>query len=150
MKMEPVDINNQSFKVRFRGFDTKEVEAFRQAVAKELEERTQENKSLQGRIIESQREIEKLKSLLGDSEKAELEAKRRKAEIEETSASMLKEARLTAEEILKGARIELDNIKVEIENTRKFKDQIEKYFESFLEFNIKLLKMWKKEVDKTP
>ena len=150
MKKEPGDINNQSFKVRFRGFDTKEVEAFRQAVAKELEERTQENKSLQEKIAENQREIAELKSLLGDREKAELEAKRRKAEIEETCASMLKEARLTAEEILKGARIERDNINVEIENTRKFKDQSEKYFESFLEFNIKLLKMWKKEVDKTP
>lgn len=150
MEKEPVDINNQSFKVRFRGFDTKEVEAFRQAVAKELEERTQENKSLQQKIAESQREISELKSLLGDREKAEMEAKRRRAEVEEACASMLKAARLTAEEILKDARIELDNIKVEIENTRRFKDQIEKYFESFLEFNIKLLKTWKKEVDKTP
>jgi len=150
MKMEPVDINNQSFKVRFRGFDTKEVEAFRQAVAKELEERTQENKGLHNEIAENQREIAKLKSLLGDREKAEMEAKKRRAEIEEICASMLKEARLTAEEILKDARIELDNIKVEIENTRRFKDQIEKYFESFLEFNIKLLKTWKKEVDKAP
>jgi len=150
MEKEPVDINNQSFKVRFRGFDTKEVEAFRQAVAKELEERTQENKSLQEKIAESQREIAELKSLLGDREKAEREAKRRRAEVEEACASMLKEARLTAEEILKDARIELDNIKVEIENTRRFKDQIEKYFESFLEFNIKLLKTWKKEVDKAP
>ncbi len=142
MKIEPVDIKNQRFKVKFRGFDVKAVDSFLQSVAEELEEEVQENQALQD-------EIDQLKSILAEKEKTDPEVlKQRLAEVEETCSYMVKEARLTADEILKDARIELSNLKDEIESTKNFKKQLEQFFESFLNFNTKLLRMWKTEADK--
>ena len=42
MKVTPLDINNQKFRTRFRGFDVREVDDFLQAVAGELELRLRE------------------------------------------------------------------------------------------------------------
>jgi len=142
MKIEPVDIKNQRFKVKFRGFDVKAVDSFLQSVAEELEEEIEENQALQD-------EIDQLKSILAEKEKTDPEIlKQRLAEVEETCSYMVKEARLTADEILKDARIELSNLKAEIESTKNFKKQLEQFFESFLDFNTKLLRMWKTEADK--
>jgi cell division initiation protein len=142
MTIEPADIQNQTFKIKFRGYDAKEVEAFLQSVAKEFEEKVRENKYLQEKMAD-------LKSQLEAIPQHEMENhKRRIAEVEEKSASMIKEARIAADEILKDAKLELNKLYGEIENTKKLKIQLEKYFESFLEFNSKLLRMWKREVEK--
>jgi len=37
MKITPLDINNQKFRTKFRGFDVRDVDDFLQAVAEELE-----------------------------------------------------------------------------------------------------------------
>jgi cell division initiation protein len=142
MTIEPAEIQDRKFKIKFRGFDVKEVEAFLQTVAKELEERIRENKYLQEKMAELTSQLEAIPQHEMENHK------RRIAEVEEKSASMIKEARLTADEILKDARLELNKLYAEIENTKKLKIQLEKYFESFLEFNSKLLRMWKREVEK--
>ncbi|MBN2514814.1 MAG: DivIVA domain-containing protein [Deltaproteobacteria bacterium] len=142
MKIEPADIRNRKFKIKFRGFDVKEVDEFLQALAKELEERIRDNKNLQEKMAE-------LSSQLEATPQNDMENyKRHVAEVEDTSASMIKKARVTADEILEDARLELNKIYAEIENTKRLKSQLEKYFESFLEFNSKLLRMWKREVEK--
>jgi len=142
MTIEPAEIQDRKFKIKFRGFDVKEVEAFLQTVAKELEERIRENKYLQEKMADLTSQLEAIPQHEMENHK------KRIAEVEEKSASMIKEARLTADEILKDARLELDKLYAEIENTKKLKIQLEKYFESFLEFNSKLLRMWKREVEK--
>jgi cell division initiation protein len=142
MTVEPADIQDRKFKIKFRGFDVKEVDEFLQAVAKELEERIRENKYLQEKVADLTSQLEAI------PQKDMEDHKRRIAEVEEKSASMIKEARIAAEEILKDARLELNKLYAEIENTKKLKIQLEKYFESFLEFNSKLLRMWKQEVEK--
>jgi len=96
-----------------------------------------------------QDEVDQLKSVLAEKEKTDPEVlKQRLAEVEETCSYMVKEARMTADEILKDARIELKNLKAEIESTNNFKRQLQQFFESFLDFNVKLLRMWKTEADK--
>jgi cell division initiation protein len=145
MKMEPMDIQNQKFKVKFRGYDAQEVDGYLEKVSQELNTRVRENTQLQ-------RQLEDLKS---EVEKRELDIKAKReqaakeiAEVEERCAAMIKDARLTADKILKDARMELANLKNEIETTKNLKNQLEQYFESFLEFNTRLMKLWKKEVEK--
>jgi cell division initiation protein len=142
MTIEPADIQDRKFKIKFRGFDVKEVDEFLQTVAKELEERIRENKYLQEKVADLTSQLEAI------PQKDMEDHKRRIAEVEEKSASMIKEARIAAEEILKDAKLELNKLYAEIDNTKKLKIQLEKYFESFLEFNSKLLRMWKREVEK--
>ena len=46
MKITPLDIQQQQFTVRFRGFDTQEVDSFLETVANELEEQIKKNTEL--------------------------------------------------------------------------------------------------------
>lgn len=142
MTIETADIQDRKFKIKFRGFDVKEVDEFLQTVAKELEERIRENKYLQEKVADLTSQLEAIPQHEMENHK------KRIAEVEEKSASMIKEARIAAEEILKDAKLELNKLYAEIDNTKKLKIQLEKYFESFLEFNSKLLRMWKREVEK--
>ena len=144
--MEPEEIRNFQFKTRFRGFDAKEVGEFLQSAADELELRIQEATRLQ-------EEIERINAAIKNREQEEQErmikAARELADVEQQCANMMKEARTTSEEILRNAKIELTNIKSEIESTRKLKDQLDKYFRSFIDFNTKLFELWKKESEET-
>ncbi len=46
MKITPMDIQQQQFTVRFRGFDIQEVDSFLETVANELEELIKKNNEL--------------------------------------------------------------------------------------------------------
>lgn len=144
--MEPEDVRNHQFKVRFRGFDVKEVESFVQSAADELELRIQETTQLQEEIAQINATI---KSKAHEEEERMRKSAKELADVEQKSANMMKEARITADEILKDAKIELANIKGEIESTRRLKEQLDKYFKSFVDFNAKLFELWKKESEKT-
>ena len=144
--MEPEDVRNHQFKVRFRGFDVKEVESFVQSAADELELRIQETTQLHEEIAQINATI---KSKAHEEEERMRKSAKELADVEQKSANMMKEARITADEILKDAKIELANIKGEIESTRRLKEQLDKYFKSFVDFNAKLFELWKKESEKT-
>jgi cell division initiation protein len=145
-RMGPDDIRNHQFKTKFRGFDVNEVGEFLQFVADELENRIQEATRLQ-------EEIEQIHTAIKSKEEEEearmKKAARELADVELQCASMLKEARITADEILKDARIELANIKGEIGSTRKLKEQLDNYLRSFVNFNAKLFDLWQKESGET-
>lgn len=142
MGLEPEDIRNHQFKVRFRGYDVKEVGEFLQSAADELESKIQDATRLQEQIDRINTEI---KSKEQEEEARMKKAAKELADIELQCANMLKEARITADEILKDAKIELDNIKGEIESTRRLKEQLDKYFRSFINFNMRLFDLWQKE-----
>lgn len=146
MGLEPEDIRNHQFKVRFRGYDVKEVGEFLQSAADELESKLQDATRLQEQIDRINTEI---KSKEQEEEARMKKAAKELADIELQCAKMLKEARITADEILKDAKIELKNIKGEIESTRRLKEQLDKYFRSFVDFNTKLLDLWQKESGET-
>jgi cell division initiation protein len=143
--MEPTDVQDQKFKVKFRGYDTQEVDAYLEKVSKELNMRVREVNQLQGQLDDLRSDIEKREL---DIEARREQANKEIAIVEEQCATMIKDARITADKILKDARIELTNLKSEIETTKNLKNQLEQYFESFLEFNTRLIKLWKKEVEK--
>ena len=63
MKITPLDINNQKFRTRFRGFDVREVDDFLQAAAGELELQLRENLRLKERITELESQVERLKDI---------------------------------------------------------------------------------------
>ena len=50
MRITPMDIQQQEFRVRFRGFDTREVDSFLELVAEELKEASHENSALKDEV----------------------------------------------------------------------------------------------------
>ena len=50
MRITPLDVHEQTFRIAFRGFDPAEVDAFLQRVADELERLTEERDQLQVKL----------------------------------------------------------------------------------------------------
>jgi len=61
MKTTPIDIRDQQFKVRFRGFDILEVDAFLEKIAEAFESLQLENGSLHKKIQRISLEIQEFK-----------------------------------------------------------------------------------------
>lgn len=138
MKVSPLDIQQQQFKVKtFRGLDPDDVDAFLQTVAGEMESLLRDNsemKELQSRhnremldIAEKERE---LRATLLSAQRV----------IEEMKANAIKEAELIVSEAeLKGERIvadaerQLGDLKSRIEEVRRQKIQFEMSFKGLLE-----------------
>lgn len=139
MKITPLDINNQKFRTKFRGFDVREVDGFLQAVAEELELQLRENSRLKERVKELESQVERLKDIppvpKGDESPDRAEAMK---------TSMLQEAEAVTKGILDGMKAEADKLEEEIKHLKRTKEQLETYFESFLRFNIELLDTWNK------
>ncbi|MCK9275528.1 MAG: DivIVA domain-containing protein [Syntrophales bacterium] len=138
MKITPLDVSSQMFKVKFRGFDTAEVENFLRLVADELEDQTREIRGLKQKIAEMELVVAEYK----DEEAA------RQRDAEETQRrceEMIEKAQQAADEMLERAKIEAEKLEVKVQQLNKEKSRLESYFESFLKFNIELLKTWNKE-----
>jgi len=139
MKITPLDINNQKFRARFRGFDVREVDGFLQAVAGELELQLKENSRLKERVTELESRVERLKDVTPAPEGDESPDR---AEMMKTA--MLQEAEAATKDILDKMRVEADKLEEEIKHLKKTKEQLDTYIESFLRFNIELLDTWNK------
>ena len=58
MRLTALDIYQQDFRKRFRGFDTNEVESFLEVLARDFEELTQDNSSLRNRSTTLEEQIQ--------------------------------------------------------------------------------------------
>ncbi len=137
MKISPLDVSSQMFKVRFRGFDTTEVENFLRLVADELEDQTRENRSLKQKIAEMEVIVAEYK---------DAEATRRR-EVEETHLrceEMIAKAQETTNKMLEAAHNEAERLGHRVAQLKTEKKSLEAYFDSFLKFNIELLRTWNK------
>ena len=99
MKLTPLDIQQQQFSVRFRGFDTNEVDGFLETVASELEDLLKTNKELQV-------ELERKEARIGEYQNLEKTLKETLLMAQATSEEMKKVAQQTAEEIKASAQKE--------------------------------------------
>ena len=138
MKISPLDVSSQMFKVKFRGFDTTEVDNFLRLVADELEDQTRENRLLKGKVAEMEAIVAEYK----DEEAARL---RETEETQQRCEEMIAKAQENANEMLENARVEAERLEERVAQLKSEKNKLEAYFESFLKFNIELLRTWNKE-----
>ncbi len=138
MKISPLDIQQQQFKVKtFRGLDPDDVDAFLQTVAGEMEGLIRENsqmkeqQSLQGRELQDMAEKEReLRETLLSAQRVIEEMKinaRKEAEL------IVSEAELKSERIVADAERQLGELKSRIEEARRQKIQFEMSFKGMLE-----------------
>lgn len=142
-RITPLDIHNQQFRVRFRGFDIREVDRFLDTVARQLEERIAENDRLKEAVAALETRISELEQSAGDTQRREIE------ELEASRDALLGEAKKAAEEILESSRREVESLRGEVERLEQMKRSLDEYFEYFLYFNEKVLQSWQKSRKKT-
>ena len=99
MKLMPLDIQQQQFSVRFRGFDTNEVDAFLETVANELEDLLKANKELK-------EELERKEARIWEYQNMEKILKETLLMAQTTSEEMKKNAQKTTEELMVNAQKE--------------------------------------------
>ena len=138
MKISPLDIQQQQFKVKtFRGLDPEDVDAFLQTVAGEMEGLIRENNELKEQLSRHSRDSLDMAERERELRETLLSAQR---VIEEMKINAKKEAELIVSEAeLKGERIvadaerQLGELKTRIEDVRRQKIQFEMSLKGLLD-----------------
>ncbi|MBI4589897.1 MAG: DivIVA domain-containing protein [Candidatus Rokubacteria bacterium] len=128
MRISPMDIRQQQFTVRFRGFDRQEVDAFLADVAEDYEQLVKENALLKEQLTaleERSRGIEEREKLLQDT----LVTTQRLAEEMKEGAKreanlLVREAELQGDKLLEEARAEEAKIKAEVLALKRTRRQL--------------------------
>ena len=147
MKVTPLDIQQQQFKTRFRGFDIREVDAFLEQTAETVESLQKENQNLGDEVRRLELEIqgyrkreETFKRALLNSQKVLDQMKdnaRRSAEL------LIAEAEVKAEKILNKAHNRLAQLHEDITELKRQRTQIEVQISSIIEAHSRLLEIGK-------
>lgn len=143
MKITPLDIKKQQFKIKVRGYDKMEVEAFLEMVANEYETVINEKNKYAG-------ELSKLKTQLDDYQQVEktlqetlMNAQESVSQSKENSkreADIIKrEAELKAERILDEAREKLDKMKNELKIIKTQKESFAKRLKHLIQSQMELI-----------
>jgi len=147
MKVTPLDIQQQQFKTRFRGFDIREVDTFLEQMAETVENLQKENQNLGDEVRRLELEIqgyrkreETFKRALLNSQKVLDQMKdnaRRAAEL------IIAEAEVKAEKILNKAHNRLSQLHEDIMELKRQRTQIEVQISSIIEAHSRLLEIGK-------
>jgi cell division initiation protein len=147
MKITPLDIQQQQFKTRFRGFDVREVDAFLERIAETFEGLQKKNEAIGEEVRRLELEIqgyrkreETFKRALLNSQKVLDQMKdnaRKSAEL------IIAEAEVKAEKILNKAHNRLAQLHEDIAELRRQRTQIEVQISSIIEAHSRLLEIGK-------
>jgi cell division initiation protein len=147
MKVTPLDIQQQQFKTRLRGFDIREVDTFLEQMAETVESLQKKNQNLGEEVRRLELEIqgyrkreETFKRALLNSQKVLDQMKdnaRRSAEL------IIAEAEVKAEKILNKAHNRLAQLHEDITELKRQRTQIEVQISSIIEAHSRLLEIGK-------
>ncbi len=151
MKITPLDIQQQQFKTRFRGFDIREVDSFLEQMADAFESLNLENASLREEIrrlkLESQgykEREETFKRAMLNSQKV---IEQMKENARKSSELIVAEAEVKAEKILNKAHNRLAQLHEDIAELKRQRIQIEVQIGSIIEAHAKLLEVGKEGME---
>ncbi len=143
MKITPLDIQQQQFQVRFRGFDMVEVDNFLDLLANEFEEMIRENSHLREEDGRKFGKIQELESRERELRDALVSVQRITEEIRENARKegelMVQEARDQARRIIENAQSEALQIDGEIQQLKKQRAQFEASLRATIEMHWRLL-----------
>ena len=154
MKMTPLDIQQQQFKTRFRGFDVREVDTFLEQTAGAFETVQRENEDSQEEIRRLELEIQGYKKREETFKRALLNSQKVLDQMKENARKsaelIIAEAEVKAEKILNKAHNRLAQLHEDIAELKRQRTQIEVQISSVIEAHSKLLEISKegmKEID---
>lgn len=148
MKMTPLDIEQRQFRVRFRGFDIEEVDAFLEQVSGAFESAQGKNNRLQTEIQRLEAELKGYKEREDTFKRVMLESQKTieqmKANARKNAELIIAEAEVKAEKILNRAHNRLAQLHEDIAELKRQRTQIEIQIRSVLESHSQLLDIGKK------
>ena len=149
MKITPLDIQQQQFKTRFRGFDVREVDTFLEQMADVFESFQSENKRLRKEIkrlqLEGQRYREREESFKRAILNSQKVLEQMKQNARKSAELVVAEAEVTAEKILNRAQNRLAQLHEDITELKRQRMQIEVQIRSVIESHTKLLEIGKED-----
>ena len=154
MKMTPLDIQQQQFKTRFRGFDVREVDVFLEQMASAFEVFQRENENSQEEIRRLELEIQGYKKREDTFKRALLNSQKVLDQMKENARKsaelIIAESEVKAEKILNKSHNRLAQLHEDIAELKRQRTQIEVQISSVIEAHSKLLEISKegmKEMD---
>jgi cell division initiation protein len=143
MRLTALDIQQQRFKTRMRGFDVQEVDAFLEQIARAFEELQRENQALRERIERLEHENrgfhqreDTFKRVMLNSQKV---IEQMKKNARKSAELMLAEAEVKAEKIVSGAHNRLGRLHEDIAELKRQRVQFEVQLRAIVESHAKLL-----------
>jgi cell division initiation protein len=153
MEITPLEIQQQQFKVRFRGFDIQEVDTFLEETSDAFEIALRENENLEEEIQRLKLEIKGYQKREETFKHAMLNSQKVLEQIKENARKsgelVVAEAEVKAEKTLNRAHNRLAQLHEDIAEMKRQRMQIEVQVGSIIEAHTKLLEMSKEEARKT-
>ena len=150
MKLTPLDIQQQQFRLKFRGFDVQEVDAFLETVADAFEALQAQNENLQEDIRRIGLEIQGYKEREETFKRAMLNSQKvveqMKGNARKSAELIIAEAEIQAEKILNRAHNRLAQLHEDIAELKRQRMQIEVQIGSVIEAHAKLLEIGKESM----
>ena len=143
MKLTPLDIQQRQFKIRFRGFDVREVDTFLEQTADTIESLRSEIERLQAEIrrlkLECQAYQEREETFKRAMLNSQTVLEQMKQNAQKAAELVIAEAEVKAEKILNRAHNRLAQLHEDIAELKRQRMQIEVQIRSILESHTKLL-----------
>ena len=154
MKLTPLDIQQQKFKVKFRGYDAQEVETFLEMVSEDVESLLKEYnilrdelKKIEAKLADYRENERAIQQTIMTTQKVSDDLKRnaqREAELLISEAKVageksINDARAQADKMVTDSRIELEKMRSELNDLKNKRMECEHAFKSMLEGQLRLL-----------
>ena len=145
MKLTPLDIQQQQFAMRFRGFDVREVDLFLEQMASTFEQLQRDNETLKEEILRLRRESQGLKKREETFRRAMIHSQKvlenMKGNAEKQAELIIAEAEIKADKIINHAQNRLNHLQEDVTELRRQRVQIEVELNAIIEAHAKLLKI---------
>jgi cell division initiation protein len=151
-RLTAMDVNNQEFRTKMRGYDPDEVRLYLKSVAEEIERLNLENGEFREQLGQLRTEAEEFRTRETTLQQTLVTAQRMSAELKDRSEAeaelVLKQARLKAERALQESQDQLARIEAEISRCKLERDLFEKRLRVTLEEHLAVLDQRQTEVER--
>jgi len=147
MKITPLDIQQQQFRVKFRGFDMVEVDNFLDLVANEWEELLRENNQLKEEDHQKAERIEELKGAERELRNALVSAQQICEEIKNNARKegdlIIEEAKGNARKIIEAAQAQAIQLQTDISQLHRQREEFKASLKSTVDMHLRLLESYR-------
>jgi cell division initiation protein len=151
MNLTPLDIQQQQFRIRFRGFDIHEVDRFLEQLSEAFTAMQSENKELREEMRRLKLEIQGYKEREETFKRAMLNSQKVLEQMKENARKsaevIIADAEVKAEKVLNRAHNRLSQLHEDIAELKRQRMQIEVQIRSVIDSHSKLLEIGKESME---
>jgi cell division initiation protein len=151
MNLTPLDIQQQQFRIRFRGFDIHEVDRFLEQLSEAFTALQSENKELREEVRRLKLEIQGYKEREETFKRAMLNSQKVLEQMKENARKsaevIIADAEVKAEKVLNRAHNRLSQLHEDIAELKRQRMQIEVQIRSVIDSHSKLLEIGKESME---